>query len=438
MRQRWCLRAPLEILPHLSARASIYGSFGRQVTAQAPAAPRAETAKASTTPVAGGFFALDLLDNRFPALHGMRVLAILTVIAYHVTWIFMAEQGIWLDEGFFTQSLSVFFGMDLFFVLSGFLIGSILLRSVATTGAQHIKRFYLRRVFRTFPSYYLVLTILAVAFPLTAAQWHHLRWEYVYGTNFLPLNRGQTVMFWGWSLALEEQFYLAVPFLFLLLQRLRGDRARLALLTAMWLGALAVRLVIFYRGAPWNDMELYGAVYFRTHTRFDPLVAGMLIAVVHQRWGKDLALWLKEPFHRALLALPSLACFWFLLRETATLPEHAQVIRMFLWGTVTSVMYVGLVPLALYGEGWIVRALSAPFFRRLATLGYGVYLVHIPVIDHVMVPAGRAAQDRHWSMLLVWPAALASTFALSLAVAYALHVLVEKPSLRLRDRLAAP
>lgn len=367
----------------------------------------------------------------------MRVIAILSVIAYHVTWIFMAEQGIALDEDFFTQSLTVFFGMDLFFVLSGFLIGSILLRSVATTGAQHIKRFYLRRIFRTFPSYYVVLTVLVLAFGLTAAQRHHLVWEYVYGTNFLPLNRGQAVMFWGWSLALEEQFYLLVPLLFLVLQRLRGDRARLVFLTAMWLAALVVRLVIFYRGAPWSDMELYGAVYFRTHTRFDPLVAGIILAVVHQRWGKDLTVWLKQPFHRVLLALPALTGFWFLLRATATLPDHAQLIRLFLWGTVTSVMYLCLVPLALYGEGWVVRGLSAPFFRRLATLGYGVYLVHIPIIDHVMVPAGRAAQARHWSMALVWPVALASTFALSLLLAYVLHVVVEKPSLRLRDRIAA-
>jgi peptidoglycan/LPS O-acetylase OafA/YrhL len=385
-----------------------------------------------------GFFALDLLDNRFPALHGMRVLAILSVIAYHVTWIFMAEQGILLDPGFFTQSLAIFFGMDLFFILSGFLIGSILLRSIATTGVQHIKRFYLRRIFRTFPSYYLVLTALVLAFGLTANQRHHLVWEYVYGTNFMPLDRGQTVMFWGWSLALEEQFYLTVPFLFLILKRLRTIQARLVLVSVLWLAALAVRLVIFYRGSPWNDMELYGKVYFRTHTRFDLLIAGIVIAIVHQRWGKDIAAWLKAPFHRVLLALPALACFWFLLRSTADLPEHAQIIRMFLWGTVTSVMYFGLVPLALYGDGWIVHALSLPVFRRLATLGYGVYLVHIPIIDHIMVPAGRAAQARHWSMLWVWPAALASTFLLSLAVAYVLHVVVEKPSLRLRDRFAAP
>jgi peptidoglycan/LPS O-acetylase OafA/YrhL len=404
--------------------------------AAAPASTgRAPSAVQTSKPASPGFFALDLLDNRFPALHGMRVIAILSVIAYHVTWIFMAEQKIELDPEFFGQSLTVFFGMDLFFVLSGFLIGSILLRSLVTSGSQHIRRFYLRRVFRTFPSYYLVLTVLALAFPLTADQHKHLVWEYVYGTNFLSLARGQTIMFWGWSLALEEQFYLTVPLLFFLLQRLQDVRIRLAFLGALWIAPLIVRLCIFYGRAPWNDLDLYGAVYFRTHTRFDPLVAGIVLALVHQRWGKDLVVWLKEPFHRALLA--ALGCLWLLLRPNMFGAENVQLVHIFAWGTVTSVMYLGLVPLALYGEGWIVRWLSVPLFRRMATLGYGVYLVHIPIIDHIMLPAARAAQARHWSMLLVWPACLVSTFLLSLAIAYGLHVLVEKPSLRVRERLAA-
>jgi len=117
--------------------------------------------------------------------------------------------------------------------------------------------------------------------------------------------------------------------------------------------------------------------------------------------------------------------------------DKVQFVHVFAWGSVTSVMYLASVPLALYSEGMVCRWLSAPVFRRLATVGYGVYLVHIPVIDHVMVPAARAAQERHWSMLFVWPTAVAATVALSTAIGYALHVVVEKPALRLRDRLAA-
>src|SRR5207248_2608681 len=90
---------------------------------------------------------LDLLDNRYPALHGLRVIAILTVIQFHVTWVFAGEQGIFLDRDFIDRSLSVFFGMDLFFMLSGFLIGSILLHSLQSAGSQQVRRFYLRRIF---------------------------------------------------------------------------------------------------------------------------------------------------------------------------------------------------------------------------------------------------------------------------------------------------
>src|SRR5262249_49420971 len=163
-----------------------------------------------------------------------------------------------------------------------------------------------------------------------------------YGTNFLPLDRPQVIMFWGWSLALEEQFYLTVPALFFVLHRLKSDRARIGLLGALWITALVVRLVIFYRHRPWNDFVLYGAVSFRAYTRFDPLVAGILLAFVHDRYGARIAAWLEDPGHRALLALPSLTCLWLLLRPSMFGDEHVQLVHIFAWGTVTSVMYFGL------------------------------------------------------------------------------------------------
>ena len=117
--------------------------------------------------------------------------------------------------------------------LSGFLIGSILLRSANQAGVAHLRRFYLRRVFRTFPSYYLVLTVLAVAFPLTAHQRHHLPLEYIYGTNFLPLDRGQMRdvlgMVAGAGGAVLPFGAAALPGA----ARLRGDRVRIVMLTAL-------------------------------------------------------------------------------------------------------------------------------------------------------------------------------------------------------------
>lgn len=383
-----------------------------------------------------GLFALELLDDRYPALHGLRVLAILSVVQYHVTWIFAGEQGFPLDRSFSEGSLAVFFGMDLFFILSGFLIGSILLRSLEVTGTQEIRRFYVRRIFRTFPSYWVVLTVLAVALPLTATQRAHLPYEYLYLTNFMPLQRPEIVMFWGWSLSLEEQFYLTVPVLFFVLHRLPSDRARIAVLVGLWLVPLAIRIVLFVRHAPWSDLMLYDALYFRTPTRFDTIVCGILLALVHARHGASIGRWLERPLHRAGLGLLALACLWVLLRPAMFGPEHVQLMHVFAWGTVTSVMYFPALLLLLHGEGPIHRWLSAPVFRRLATLGYGVYLVHIPVIDHAVVPVAHALHDQQVSMALLWPASFGAVTIASFAIGYAMHVLVEKPSLRVRRALA--
>ena len=395
------------------------------------ATPRAKPAASRP-----GFFGLDLLDNRYPALHGVRVLAILSVIQYHVTWVISTFE-LDLNETFENASLSVFFGMDCFFVLSGFLIGSILLRSIDTTGSQNIRRFYLRRIFRTFPSYWLVLTILIFAFPINEIQRGNVIWEYTYLTNFGPLRPDKIVMFWGWSLSLEEQFYLAVPLLFLVLRRLPTDRARIVFLALLAASATGARILVWWDGRPWSDLDLYDALYFRTFTRYDAIVAGILLAVVEARYGDKVARWLARPLHRAALAVPALGCAWLALRPDLFGDDHVQHVHLFTWGAVTSLMYLLIVPMLLHGEGWLVRALSAPIWRQLATLGYGVYLVHIPVMYHLGMPILWHFRDSGTSLAFGWALVFTVVTLVSWALGYVLHILVEKPSLRVRQWLAA-
>jgi peptidoglycan/LPS O-acetylase OafA/YrhL len=403
--------------------------------------PGAIPARGSEAAAPRRFFELELLDNRYPALHGVRVVAILSVLQIHVTYIlagdFMGKRNDFLDPTLIRQSYWIFFGMDVFFMLSGFLIGSILLRSLELEGTQNIRRFYLRRIFRTFPSYWVVLTVLAATLTLTTLQRKNLWLEYLYGTNFASLEPQSVVMIWGWSLALEEQFYLAVPLLFFVLHRLRRDSHRFALLLGLWALAPIIRLVIYLRGGPWDYPSLHLALYFRTHTRFDTLVAGILLVFVHRRHGAAITAWLKDPFHRALVAMFSLACVWPLYNPAVFGSKHALLVYVFAWGTITSVMYFGPLLMVLSGEGWLPRVLSLPLFRRVATLGYGVYLVHMPFIHYGLMPAVRELHRRGVSMGVVWPGCFLTVIVASLAIAYALHVFVEKPSLRLRERLAA-
>jgi peptidoglycan/LPS O-acetylase OafA/YrhL len=114
-----------------------------------------------------------------------------------------------------------------------------------------------------------------------------------------------------------------------------------------------------------------------------------------------------------------------------------MLLFVFAWGTMTSVMYFGPLLMLLGGEGWIARALATPFFRRAATLGYGVYLVHMPIVHYGFMPIVRDLHHRGVSMALVWPLAFVSIVVCSHAVAYLLHVFIEKPALQLRERFAA-
>jgi peptidoglycan/LPS O-acetylase OafA/YrhL len=405
--------------------------------ANATDGPRASHGTPSLRSRLASFFALDLLDNRHPSLHGLRVLAIVSVLQFHVTAIYTQESGIRMDRRWADSSMTIFFGMDLFFFLSGFLIGAILLRSIEVSKKQNVRRFYLRRVFRTFPLYYVVLTVLTLTMTLSPAQHHNLVYEYLYGTNYTSLRRHDVVMFWGWSLALEEQFYLTVPLFLFVLSRLRSDRSRAVLLFLVWLSALVIRLWYYHAHRPFTDLALYDQIYFRTKTRFDPLVAGIFLAFLQHRWREPIGRWLTRPRNRAMVALPTMACLWLLLDPIIAGEKNQQMVHLFLWGTVTSLFYVGTLLLLLHGHGWLPRFLSLPIFRYIATLGYGVYLVHIPVADHILVPIAKGLYAEHMPMLYVWPASVFALVTLSLAIAYVLHLLVEKPSLWVRDKLAA-
>ncbi|CAN5206324.1 acyltransferase [soil metagenome] len=380
-------------------------------------------------------FGLELLDDRYPVLHGLRVFGIVSVLQFHVTYLFDIGRLPVTPWGAAT-SYKVFFGMDLFFVLSGFLIGSILFHSVEKLGTLDVKRFYLRRVLRTFPPYYVVLTVLALTQHLSAGQRHNLVWEYAFLTNFRNLDPQSVVMPWGWSLGLEEQFYLTVPLFFWLLLRLHKPAARVAFLAVVFASGAGVRFAIWASRVAWSETDLRNGLYFSTHGRYDTLVAGILIALVHRQYGARMTTLLAHPRVRGFFLVGILCCLWFLMDPLLFGLRGVQPMHLFAWGTVTGIMYFLLVMLLLHGPRTVIGAvLSQPIFRRIATLGYGVYLAHVPICVHVAFPVARWASAKGTPMVVLWPLTVLGLFGLSLIAAYILHLLVERPMLRLRDRL---
>jgi peptidoglycan/LPS O-acetylase OafA/YrhL len=394
-------------------------------------------------------FGLHLLADHFPSLHGLRALAVVSVLQIHVT-ISLGAVGLIHDEAFYRRSASVWFGMDLFFILSGFLMGSLLLpaddarqgegsRPVGdvTPGSRRagarIGRFYLRRAFRIIPLYYVVLTTLALAFPLSAEQRAGLPFEYAYLINYHTFS-APTLMPWAWSLAVEEHFYLAIPLVAALLAFVPRTTWRIGALAALWLAGLGVRYAVFASRPTWTPPEMVADLYTRTHTRFDVLIAGVLLAHVQRAHGAQLRVILRRrPLLLAFAVVPAICC-WALLGPLA---GRYDLSTIFAWGTVTSVMYFCLLLILLNTESRITRWLSSRWFLRFATLGYGVYLVHPPVIGLVVVPfAAFMVLALHLPLAVVWVCSLVLLLVVATAVAYVLHLVVEKPALWLRDHVA--
>ncbi|HEY0713021.1 MAG TPA: acyltransferase [Polyangia bacterium] len=386
-------------------------------------------------PRSNNFLKLHLLANQWPALHGLRVLGIVCVLQWHVTS-GMVEEGMMANGMPSRFSTNLFFGMDLFFVLSGFLIGTMILHALDATKRQSLGRFYLRRSFRIFPLYYVVLTYLALYHATPAAR-SGVIWEYLYLTNYRPLEPRQlVVMNYGWSLCVEEHFYILAPLLVGALNVFRTHRARLLILGLLWLTPLVLRLILIWH-REWLDGARYVSIaYVRTHFRFDTLVAGVIAAYVNFHFKDRIKQLMsaKGRVYRAALYL-SVGCLLALL-ATTPLSSGVDLLAAFAIGTVTSLMFLPLLLLLLHADTPFGRFLSRRGFLPIATLGYGIYLVHIPVLDVFLLPACRRAIAVGVPLAVVWVVCLALLVAISAGIAYALHILVEKPALYLRDKVA--
>lgn len=209
-------------------------------------------------------------ESRIDVLDGFRGLAILLVLLFHFGAGINRRSAI--DDWFGRITGSMWTGVDVFFVLSGFLITGILLK---TRDRKHYFRsFYMRRTLRIFPLYYGFLFLCFFVFPLFGMEFRHAdgqTWWYVFYLSnvrqaFYGFDHG--VLSVMWSLAIEEQFYLVWPLIVWALPR----RVLIGVLTAILALSIAGRWFVFWKtGDP-------VFVYFFTLTRLDPIVAGSLIA----------------------------------------------------------------------------------------------------------------------------------------------------------------
>jgi peptidoglycan/LPS O-acetylase OafA/YrhL len=381
--------------------------------------------------------------KRIAGLDHLRALAILLVFVFHYRLSgnppytqFFAEFG-WT-------------GVDLFFVLSGYLIGGQLLGGIAraslhSSGASpgstlprsapspiSFRDFWIKRFFRIIPVY-LVVLLLYFTIPAFTERGHlPPLWKFLTFTqNFgLDLRTGSTFSH-AWSLCIEEQFYLLLPLVVMALIKWKGWK------NAGWLLAVLFILGFVIRIWSWHHFitplsqegreDEFGPLYFKwiyypTYNRLDGLLFGVgLAALLHFRpliWQR-----LTRYGNGLLLAsLVLLAAAYFLCRDMYTF--QAAVFGF----PLVSLAYAVLV-LAALSPGCILCRWSSRFSGFIAAISYSLYLTHKQVIHLCHTWLGRHGLDND-NALLFW-----ICLVLSILAAWMLRWAIERPFLRLRDRL---
>lgn len=318
--------------------------------------------------------------SRISELDGVRGLAVLLVLMLHI----IPYNPVVVDLPFskFVHAFSHmgWAGVDIFFVLSGFLITSILLQT--KTGVGYFKNFYARRALRTFPLYYLTITtvflVVFIFFPDQRREVvFNLPWYYLYfsnwGFSFLlladPFSIGLT-----WSLAIEEQFYLAWP----LIVRYFNFKKLAVFSLILVVSSLILRIVLPYiYTSPTVD---YGELFYHaTFTRLDSLILGALIAVAYELdfWKKVLKIF-AAPVLVVSLAVVSYLVY---LNPISPLWDNPP---MYIYGFTFIALGAGglIVMLTTYSENNLLRRVFR--FRVLSFFGkysYAIYLFQrIPIL----------------------------------------------------------
>ncbi|HUS81694.1 MAG TPA: acyltransferase, partial [Dehalococcoidia bacterium] len=343
-----------------------------------------------------------------PALDGIRALAVAAVLAYHA--------GLpWARGGFL--------GVDAFFVLSGFLITSLLLAEWRSQGGIGLMVFWSRRARRLLPALFLMIIGVAAyaAFIARPEELDKLRGDALatigYVANWRPVFSGQSYfdqfsvpspLRHTWSLAIEEQYYAVWPLLLLFLLHLRRGSMRLLLpATLAMLAASALLMGLLFQ--PGHDPS---RVYYGTDTRAQSLLVGAALAMLLLRVGP-----VRGAVPRATLQIVALPCVAGL--GWAWMTTSSDSVLLYRGGFLLLAMGVAVVIAAVVqpGGGPVGRVLSLPPLRGLGLISYGVYLWHWPV--YIVLTPDRAGLDGYGLFL--------ARVLVTVAIAIASYHVVEMP-----------
>lgn len=335
--------------------------------------------------------------KRIPELDGLRACALILVMLVHIN-LRIHSHGEYIDV--LRTVVKGGWGITQFFVLSGFLIGSLVFRELHETGTLAVKQFWMRRILRTWPMF-LVALLLHLYFiaPTTGAP----LWSYLTFTqNYFKMN----VFVHSWSIAVEEQFYFILPILIII--------------TAAWkkwsltLPCLVVLLIVptFLRA-----QHIWAIQASRTHLVMDALVLGLLIAYIQ----------LHRPHYlEKLCRFPNLLFFSGLALAFGPWFMPLSFDWKAVWLLAFQAVGFGMILIsAKSGKSIFSSFLKLPILGAIALHSYSTYLLHPLVLESIKVPL-------NWYKVPTGPRDLVILFVglpLCLLTGWVFYTLVEKPFL---------
>jgi peptidoglycan/LPS O-acetylase OafA/YrhL len=319
-----------------------------------------------------------------PAFDGLRALAILPVILLHVS--VLGLQPGWLRQ----QLTRGWYGVDLFFVLSGFLITWLLIEEIEATGTIALPRFYLRRFLRLGPAYAsMLLALLVAAAVFNHNTLHKVAWVapalLTYTYNYQLALEGPHIdsIVIVWSLCVEEHFYLVWPWIL----------RRLGIHRGFYFSALAVLILALYRTGlyAWMNWGHFASptagsrirIYFSTDTRIDVIMVGCLVALslryerTRQLWEK-VQQWRVFPYAAAVVALICVA--WLTGGHSSSASVRSATVGYTLGAITVAAVIIAI--LARPGSR-LSRSLSWSPLVSVGKVSYGMYLFHLALAQTI-------------------------------------------------------
>ncbi|NRB40118.1 MAG: acyltransferase [Pseudomonadales bacterium] len=384
----------------------------------------------TSIPISRSYFSFKAFPGQLPELDGLRGLAVILVLLRHGVRPFWSPETALLPFfGWDVANILIngWIGVDLFFVLSGFLITHHILKLQERNEGKWLWKPYLaKRALRIIPAYYVVLLLAVIGvfpgFELADNHlWIRISYHMLFLQDYLPANI--VVVFW--SLGVEEKFYLVAPFLVL-------SQINAPTVIKRTLGIIAILFIVIglrcYTTYLYQDIDNYQHFFpvFRSpfHMSLDPILMGVILAFLYKSK--------TEIPHLTSVKLANII-FWLGTLLCAGLMTSSAMLDDITWWdktlqpTVIALSFASITFGLLFGGG-TAQIFRTSLLRFFARISYSLYLVHLPLVPLALNLSERFVGEP--SLALFFP-----IFALlSIAAALILHFLVEKPFLQLKDK----